>query len=165
MLVAQGFETVKKSNEVSRFTCSNDVKGFREIDGDSSTYAKCISVPFWFPKSCPCPASILFYSDPILIPRLRLPPFQRSSSVPIHLVLLAFQDTADTSPDQLGALSGIDRGPNTGTLVVVNNRASLGVISVQSLPEGTDVVVGTLDEGLAGDVVGHGLLRGVDCKK
>lgn len=39
------------------------------------------------------------------------------------------------------------------------------MVSVQSLPEGTDVVVGTLYEGLAGDVISHGLLRGVDCKK
>lgn len=107
------------------------------------------------------------HSDPTLRPSAFRPSAlpQRSISVPIHLVLLAFQDTADASPDQLGALSGIDRGPNTGTLVVVNNGASLGVIGVQSLPEGTDVVVGTLDEGLAGDVVSHGLLRGVDCKK
>lgn len=130
--------------------------------------------PFLVPKSCA--ASILFYSNPILIPPSAPPPLrpsafrpsalpQRSISVPIRLVLLVFQDTADASPDQLGALSGIDRGPNTGTLVVVNNGASLGVIGVQSLPEGTDVVVGTLDEGLAGDVVSHGLLRGVDCKK
>jgi hypothetical protein len=40
-------------------------------------------------------------------------------------LLLAVQDRHETSPDQLGRLSGIDTGPDTGLSVVIYDRAGL----------------------------------------
>lgn len=77
-------------------------------------------------------------------------------------VLGAGEDGGDRAPDKLWALGGVDRGPDTGLPVVVDDGASLLVVRGQSLSERFGVVVGSLDEGLASLVVGHVLLGRVD---
>jgi len=49
-----------------------------------------------------------------------------------NLLLLRSEDSADTSPNQFRALSSIYRSPNSSLFVIINNRASLGVVSAQS---------------------------------
>jgi hypothetical protein len=59
-------------------------------------------------------------------------------------------------------LASINTSPDVGLLVVVDDRGGLVVVSGQTLGESCLVVVGTLNEGLASDVVGHGLLGRVE---
>lgn len=66
-------------------------------------------------------------------------------------------------PDLTRLLAGVNALPETGLLIVANNGASLLVVGNQALLEGLSVVIAALDKRLAGDIVGHGLLRGVEC--
>ena len=59
-------------------------------------------------------------------------------------------------------LGGVDLLPDTSVAVVVNNGAGLLVVGTETLAESALVVVGTLDQRLAGDIVDHGGLRGVE---
>lgn len=72
------------------------------------------------------------------------------------------KDTEKTLPDLAGFLAGVDTAPDTGLLVVVDNRGGLGMVGDQSLFQGCGVVVGTLNQGLTGDVVLHVLLGRVE---
>lgn len=65
-------------------------------------------------------------------------------------------------PDRAGVFAGIDPRPDTGLLVVLYNWCSLVVEDSQSLFQCFRVIVGSLDQRLAGDVVLHGLLRWVE---
>ncbi len=66
------------------------------------------------------------------------------------------------APDELGALGGVDGGPDARLLVVVDDRARLGVVRRETLLERLGVVVRSLNQRLARHVVGHALLRRVD---
>jgi hypothetical protein len=44
----------------------------------------------------------------------------------------------------------------------IQEKGTYAVVSGQPLPESLDVVIGSLDERLSGDVIDHILLRGVD---
>lgn len=76
-----------------------------------------------------------------------------------HLGDLA-EDGEHAGPDQLLILGSVDLGPETLLLVVLDNGDGLLVVGDETLLEGFSIVVGTLDEGLAGDVVLHGDLGG-----
>jgi hypothetical protein len=65
-------------------------------------------------------------------------------------------------PDLARLLRGIDLLPDAGVAVVVNDGAGLLVVGTETLAEGALVVVGSLDERFAGDVVDHVGLRGVE---
>lgn len=68
---------------------------------------------------------------------------------------LAVENLKQALPDLAGLLAGIDWLPNTGLLVVVDNRCGLGVICRKALLKCIGVVVRALDERLASDIVGH----------
>lgn len=70
------------------------------------------------------------------------------------------EDGEHAGPDQLLILGSVDLGPQTLLLVVLDNRDGLLVVGDETLLEGLGVVVGALDEGLAGEVVLHGDLGG-----
>lgn len=72
------------------------------------------------------------------------------------------ENTEKTLPDLAGFLASVDAAPDTSLLVVVDNRGGLGMVGGQSLLQGCGVVVGALNQGLAGDVVLHVLLGRVE---
>lgn len=76
-----------------------------------------------------------------------------------HLVL---EDTQQALPHLTRLLAGVNAAPDTSLLVVVADGGGLGVVGSQTLGQGVGVVVGALDEGLAGDVVGHVALGRVE---
>ena len=78
------------------------------------------------------------------------------------VLLLGSEDSADTSPNELRALSSINRLPNSSLFVVVDNGSSLGMVGAQSLFEGFGIIVRTLDKGFSGLVICHGFLGWVD---
>lgn len=62
----------------------------------------------------------------------------------------------------LRILAGINSRPDTFGLVVANNRGSLLMIRSQSLLKSFCVIIASLDQGLAGDVVLHSFLWWVE---
>jgi len=72
------------------------------------------------------------------------------------------KDVQHALPDLAGLLRGVDLLPDAGVAVVVNDGAGLLVVGTKTLAESALVVVGALDERLAGDVVDHVGLRGVE---
>lgn len=72
------------------------------------------------------------------------------------------ENTEKTLPDLSRFLASVDPAPDTGLLVVVDNRGCLGMVGGQSLFQGCGVVVGTLNQGLAGNVIFHVLLGRVE---
>jgi hypothetical protein len=72
------------------------------------------------------------------------------------------EDSRQAVPDNVGVLSGIDTVPDTLLSVVVDDRDGLFVVRIQTLLQGLSVVVGSLNEGFAGDVVSEGLLGRVE---
>lgn len=65
-------------------------------------------------------------------------------------------------PDLARLLRGVNLLPDAGVAVVVNDGASLLVVGTETLAESALVVVGALNKRLAGDVVDHVGLRGVE---
>lgn len=89
---------------------------------------------------------------------LPLPP-----SSPFITVLLGLvEDTENALPNLTGLLAGINTTPDTSLLVVGADGGGLGVVGGKTLAEGVGVVVGSLDQRLAGDIVHHVLLGGVE---
>lgn len=78
------------------------------------------------------------------------------------LGLVAIKDGQQRLPDLAGLLAGVNGLPDAGVLVVADDGRRLLVVGLEALAEGLGVVVGALDEGLASDVVLHGLLGGVE---
>lgn len=105
----------------------------------------------------------------------------------LRLLLLLLEDGIDRLPDNLGRLRSINGAwkngqrvetasgqsylehfsalfpirvltPDVLLPVVVCHLGSLGVVGAETLPQRLGIVVGSLDQRLAGDVVGHGLL-------
>ncbi|GAO51897.1 hypothetical protein G7K_5985-t1 [Saitoella complicata NRRL Y-17804] len=76
--------------------------------------------------------------------------------------LLLSKDGRQRGPNDLRRLRSVNARPDTLGAVVVDNRSSLSVVSRQTLAEGLGVIVGTLDERLAGNVVSHGHLWWVE---
>ena len=72
------------------------------------------------------------------------------------------EDVEHALPDLARLLRGVDLLPDAGVAVVVDDRAGLLVVGTETLAESALVVVGALDERLAGDIVDHGGLRGVE---
>jgi hypothetical protein len=72
------------------------------------------------------------------------------------------EDVKHALPDLTGLLRGVNLLPDAGVAVVVNDGAGLLVVGTEALAESALVVVGALDERLAGDVVDHVGLRGVE---
>ena len=66
------------------------------------------------------------------------------------------EDGIERSPDSLGGLGGVNTVPDTLLLVVFSNRGGLLVEGVQTLLQGLSVVIRSLDERLAGNVILHG---------
>jgi hypothetical protein len=75
---------------------------------------------------------------------------------------LLSQTLENISPHLLRVLGSIDALPDTGLLVVAHNGLGLLVEGDEALLEGVGVVVGSLDQSLAGDIVNHLLLGGVE---
>jgi hypothetical protein len=59
-------------------------------------------------------------------------------------------------------LAGVEAAPDTGLLVVSHNRLGLLVVGNETLLEGIGVVVTSLDKRLAGNVILHVILGGVE---
>lgn len=76
--------------------------------------------------------------------------------------LVLVEDAEEGLPDLTGLLARVDSLPDTRLLVVSNHRCRLRMVRDQTLLEGVSVVVGALDERLAGDVVLHVGLGGVE---
>ena len=76
--------------------------------------------------------------------------------------LFLAQALQDVVPDLGWLLRGVDSAPDASLLVVLDNRLGLLVVGDQSLLQGVFVVVRSLNQRLAGDVVGHVLLRRVE---
>ena len=72
------------------------------------------------------------------------------------------EDVEHALPDLARLLRGVDLLPDAGLTVVVNDGAGLLVVGTKTLAESALVVVGALDERLAGDVVDHVGLGGVE---
>lgn len=72
------------------------------------------------------------------------------------------KDSKNALPDLARLLASINSAPDTGLLVVSNNRRGLSVVSGQSLLQCLGVVIRALDKRLPSDVVGHLLLRWVE---
>ncbi|KAH3668618.1 hypothetical protein OGAPHI_002372 [Ogataea philodendri] len=68
----------------------------------------------------------------------------------------------DIGPDGLWRLGSVDTRPDTGLLVVVDNWLGLLVVGDKSLLQSINVIVRSLDQWLASDVVLHLLLRRVE---
>ena len=77
-----------------------------------------------------------------------------------HLVLV--ENAEQALPHLAGLLAGVNAAPDAGLLVVLAHGGGLSVVGGQTLGQGFGVVIGTLDQGLAGDVVLHVGLRGVE---
>jgi hypothetical protein len=75
---------------------------------------------------------------------------------------LLAEDSKNALPDLARLLAGINAAPDTGLLIVLDNRGGLGVVGSQTLGEGVGIVIGTLDQRLSGDVVLHVLLGRVE---
>lgn len=86
----------------------------------------------------------------------------QQATSPASNVGLVVEDLKQALPDLTRLLAGIDGLPDAGLLVVVDDGRGLSVICHKALLEGLGVVVGALDEGLAGNVINHGLLGGVE---
>ena len=78
------------------------------------------------------------------------------------LGLVAVKDGEQALPDLAGLLAGINSLPDAGVLVVANDGGGLLVVGRKTLLKRLGVVIRALDEGLAGGVVGHGHLGGVE---
>ena len=72
------------------------------------------------------------------------------------------KDVEHALPDLARLLRSVNLLPDAGLAVVVNDGAGLLVVGTKTLAESALVVVGALDERLAGDVVNHVGLRGVE---
>lgn len=68
----------------------------------------------------------------------------------------------DRAPNLLGVLCSINTTPNAGFLVVADDGGSLSMVSDQSPFEGLGVIIRTLDQKFAGDIVLHCLFGGVE---
>ena len=77
-------------------------------------------------------------------------------------VRLVVENLEQALPDLAGFLAGVNRLPDTSLLVVANDRCGLSVICDKALLEGFRVVVGALNERLAGDIVDHVALGRVE---
>lgn len=89
-------------------------------------------------------------------------PAQDAGAAALGLVLVAVEDGQQALPDLAGLLAGVDGLPDARLLVVAHDGGSLLVVGGKALLERVGVVVGPLDQGLARDVVGHGLLGRVE---
>jgi hypothetical protein len=78
------------------------------------------------------------------------------------LLLLLLKDLEQVLPHPTGVLGSVHTAPDALLLVVVDDGSGLLVVGSQALLEGLDVVVGTLDQGLAGNIVLHVVLGGVE---
>lgn len=78
------------------------------------------------------------------------------------LGLVTIEDGKQGLPDLTGLLAGVNGLPDAGVLVVADDGRRLLVVGLETLAEGLGVVVGALHEGLASDVVLHGLLGRVE---
>lgn len=72
--------------------------------------------------------------------------------------LVLLEDIEHGLPDLAGLLAGVNAGPDAGLLVVTGDGSSLLVVSSKTLLESIGVIVGTVDEGLASDIILHLLL-------
>jgi len=72
------------------------------------------------------------------------------------------EDVQHALPDLTRLLRGVDLLPDAGVAVVVDDGAGLLVVGTKALAESALVIVGALDERLAGNVVDHVSLRGVE---
>lgn len=78
------------------------------------------------------------------------------------LGLVAVKDGQQRLPHLARFLAGVDGLPDARLLVVAHNGGGLLVVGRQALLQGLLIIVGPLDQGLAGLVVGHGLLWRVE---
>lgn len=112
-------------------------------------------------------------SSPIPLCSLCIPRSYASNGYMINLVLkadlaqqatgrLLIENTEEALPDGARFLAGIDTLPDAGLLVVVDDRAGLLVVGRESLLESVGVVIASLDERLASNVIGHVGLWGVE---
>ena len=75
---------------------------------------------------------------------------------------LVVDNAQNRLPDLARLLAGINTLPDTILLVVTDDRSGLSVVGTEALLESFSVVIGTLNKGLAGDVVLHVLLGRVE---
>lgn len=75
---------------------------------------------------------------------------------------LVSENTEKALPHLARLLASVNSAPDTSGLVVVADRGGLGVVSSQTLSQGVGIVIGTLDQRLAGDIVDHVALGRVE---
>lgn len=103
--------------------------------------------------SCQC---VLERITPLVLPR---DPAEDGRAVALGAL---FDDLQHALPYLAGLLARVNALPDARLLVVADHRGGLGVVGAETLLQGLGVVVGALDEGLAGDVVLHVLLGRVE---
>lgn len=86
----------------------------------------------------------------------------KSHLVDLDSDLVLLENTQKALPDLARLLAGVNTAPDSGGLVVLADGGGLSVVGSQTLGQGVGVVVGALDQGLAGDIVGHVALGGVE---
>lgn len=72
------------------------------------------------------------------------------------------ENTQKALPHLARLLAGVNTAPDSGGLVVLADGGGLGVVGSQTLGQSVGVVVGALDQGLAGNIVGHVALGRVE---
>ena len=75
---------------------------------------------------------------------------------------LLLENTEQALPHLAGLLAGVNASPDTSLLVVFDDRGCLGMVSCKTLLQRVGVVVGTLNQGLAGDIILHIVLGRVE---
>ena len=65
----------------------------------------------------------------------------------------------EVAPNNARRLGSVNPSPKPLVLVVLDDRASLRVVGIQTLSERIDVIVGPLDQRFTSHVIGHRLLR------
>ncbi len=76
--------------------------------------------------------------------------------------LFIFNRSQEALPNLTGFLASVDPFPDSGLLVVSNDRCGLLVVGDESLLESFGVVVGSLNQRLASNIILHIFLWGIE---
>jgi len=72
------------------------------------------------------------------------------------------EDSEKALPHLARFLAGINTSPNASVLVIITDGGGLCVVGRETLLQGLSIVIRTLDQGLAGDIILHLILGGIE---